>query len=179
MRILECIISLKTFNIVVGISTIGGLIFIIISIIISGRHSKTANTMNLISRFYNDIKRLDALPEPYPTPSNTIEKSCNDEFHRNNYDIQLEFISEVATYWKKNLIDKKLLNEHLHDMVQLASAVQSIIQAANPQSTPKRYEIIESNISYLDKQMNLMNKQTRQDLLNSKLEKLYKKKGLA
>jgi hypothetical protein len=117
-----------SFNHIVGIATIVGmfatiigLIFIIFQIRSNKNDACISRTLDLITRYYSNYDELK-------TSSTNTDYSQIDPFkmetpterakYQKNWKKQLNFFLELALYWDRGLIDKKILRYHLKDKIK-------------------------------------------------------------
>ena len=144
---------LHNFNYLVGIGTLLAFVAIIYQIWQNRKDVRISRTISLLSRYYKDIKILDNLLAPDLFESNNKENRTKMDSYRRYYQIKLAFLGELASYWKRDLIDKTLVKEHLNMEISVQDLVNTINEQNNEIKKDYEYQKIINDIRDMNNDM--------------------------
>lgn len=166
VHFLQSIIESPLFQVLVGSATIFGFIAIFYQIRRDSVDVRVSRTMDLIGRYNKDYHDLILWPK-----DGKIPVGHEREDYRKNYEKQLNFLYELARYWKRGLVDKQILKDEL--------AAKIAFETFNLQDINQRF--YKDETQYMDRLKILVEMRDEivaKDPMNYKLMKFWKKLGL-
>ncbi len=171
-HLLQLIIESPKYQIFVGLATIFSLIAIFIQMHRNSAEEKATRTIDLMGRYYRDYHNLNISSKFESTPHSDELQEIQQvkeprRNHEENYSKQLNFLYELAMYWKMGLIDKRIIRHELSSKIAFEAFVL--------QETYKGQE------HYLDRLRTLLEMRDEvvmKDPMNYKLVKFWKSLGI-
>ena len=104
-------ISWLTSGRIVGLATVIGFVLVLYQIWSSRQDVRISRAIDLMGRYYSEYHELDISLRDRDLSPKELEQLGR------NYQKQLNFLYELAMYWKRGLIDKKIVKHELSSKI--------------------------------------------------------------